>query len=367
MNTSECPFPYATDELFVYSADDAAACDSNIVGYVVWLVFIIAFKSVQPIGYVWHWLYRRTRRGGRAARSISGRYPFVAAASVTMFALYLCFVATTSIGICNSTNGCPLALFSSLWVMYGIQATFFLQHLINLGERIIPMSRKGMFLDSSDSNEHQRDDSSKVETLQKLCIVAQYMSLLVVWIVGTPLAVTIGSGGNLNLYITLTFIFQCCYYITFAVPLVSQMQRLIKVVRLAMVTSPAKTWAIGAIYKMRRTQFVILAVITVVVSVTVLLIFRVIQPRWYIILLLFTAELCSSTFGFAGFIMGPFLKYWQGKKAHKNEQVANVLSDEKGARNVDPKTVNFSSVTHMSTDLRKKEMPAVINNDATEG
>jgi hypothetical protein len=349
-------------------SDGAVTCDSNILAYIVWLALMITFKGIQPIGYVWHWLYRRKRRGGKPARSVSGRYPIIATASMTLFLLYLCFAATTSTGVCNSTNGCPLALFTSLWVMSSIQTTFFLLFFINLGQRIIPMSRKGALLDSSESNsnEHHRDDTSKVESFQKVCIVVQYLSLFAVWIVGAPLAVTLGSGGNLNLYITLVFVFQFIYYAAFLTPLLNQLHRLIKVVKLAMIASPSKTWAIEVIGKMRRIEVVLFIIVMAVEVVTILIVFRVIQPRWYIILMLYNAELCSSSFGFFAFVTGPFLKYWQGKKAQKKQQVANALTDETGTRGIDQRTVNLSSAANRSIDLRKKDILVPSNINATE-
>lgn len=337
MNSTDCPETLARDHLLIFSS----SCDSNLVVYVFFCSLTTVLKFVHAVGFTLQWLIRQKRRGSRPARSVSGRYPIIPIAGAVLFLSYFAFTVTTSLGICNASNGCTVALFTSMFTAFGVLTTLFLIHLINLGQRIIPLS-KMKIISGPAANQHQvivaadgsgrderggnsgdsHDVTARIDMMQSVMVGLQIFCLIGGWIVGVPITLALASPDTMPKFVTAMFAFEAGYFLTAMTPVIIQFQRLILVTKQAVFRAPVasqspSSWASRAIWKMRQTQAVLGSITILTVTIILLIVVQVIVPGWYILVILFVAETTSSSFSFLAFVVKPFQKEFCKKRAKR--------------------------------------------------
>lgn len=230
----------ATDQFLVVVEDvGLPACDANLAGFAVWLGILTLLKIITGVGLSMDWYMRYRTREGRA-RLAKGtgvrpgmrasdrmRYPVVPTMNLVQAVLYLLLLVFASAGTCSSQNGCGLAMYCSMYLLFAGYCIVLLKQFVALGKRMIPLARskldmmKGMTNSSdgaqvsgtntneaSNSGAETLDVLGKEDTILRILIHLQALCAMLQIVFGVPVQLAEGSRNQYELWLSLAFGFQ---------------------------------------------------------------------------------------------------------------------------------------------------------------
>src|SRR5688572_20655809 len=110
MDRTECVEYLASDSFLIKPA--FPSCDTNLVGYGVWITSMAIIKLFATLGLAYDWYDRYVKRAGdrKGPRKLQRRLPVVPVLICLQCILVLLAASLTTSGICTSQSGCGLAI-----------------------------------------------------------------------------------------------------------------------------------------------------------------------------------------------------------------------------------------------------------------
>jgi hypothetical protein len=194
MDTSTCPFGYATDHVML--CDPTIRCDANFIAYVATLSTIILLRIIVVILQYRQWSAREQRASaaGRIGTTAAGlkshikgkRQPVTVFIGIFTVIVFTIFTVLTSLNIigCGTNYYSSAPFYWLLWVPINTTNGIFMRRLGRLGRALLPLARAELTLSAENEQRITQED-----VLLRILNVLFFISLFgktLVWIIIAP-------------------------------------------------------------------------------------------------------------------------------------------------------------------------------------
>jgi hypothetical protein len=282
MDRSFCPDGLATDGLMLYEGDfRPGSCEVNLGAFLGTYICLVIFRWMLCAAQFKLWKDRE-RRYFEKTKKVRRRLPVLPLLSILSSSILTIFVALTSTNVANSRNGAPGFLLAMFYIPLEAQVLMNMIRIVNLGKKLIPMSRAtvdGSYVASSP----RLDDLGNATALQKV--------LFVLYVLGMMLTVASGIASLVaHVYVPFQVLIMTLMLNGFLLSIILgvQYQRVINAVqdmhRAArnLVVNKDKAHDIeAAIQKLRFQQLAAVVLGSLTSIMWILNVTRVVLPQWW--------------------------------------------------------------------------------------
>jgi hypothetical protein len=309
MNTQNCPFGYATDEIFLCdNPTRISKCDANLLAYIIILSIFTFIRIILVINQFIMWKSREIRlqktANSNTNKGNNKRFPVIPTSGVftcVMFIIFTTLTATNTIGCYATFSAAPI--FYIFWLPLNIGHFILVRRVNRFNLALLPISRTE--LDMSTNEQQRLLNEDRILLVLNVIGFSGIAGMAICWLIIAPIF------QSSLLVINIGMIFIGILGVSFSLSHVWQLRRFIQITE-ASETRHRDGGKINAAITLMKAQQRFIFIVGVGCSVVWLLVGVNIIPYNYIVIIIYMSTEVMACIAFS-------LRFNGRKSGHTSE------------------------------------------------